>query len=311
MGAENASSTLSEAAASCDEWIELSLRRELLQSTSDVSPRVIRDAMWAAVIPGGARIRPKLCLRIFNACGGAYLAVTESAAAAIEMLHCASLVHDDLPCFDNALYRRQKPSLHRSFGEAAALLAGDALIVVAFRVISKNITSAPEVTARIIEVIVNSIGPAQGLIAGQAMELSNDSTVERYHDSKTVPLFVASAVCGAIGGGADPTPWTEIGEMFGRAYQIADDISDAAADEVRILEKRNARGIHKDCPITSNIVLSLGLEAAVNRFKQCVTDIQEAIPLCPGRDSLRRWTRQTLREIAKQAGDTNLFSGLA
>ena len=86
--------------------------------------------------PGGARIRPRLCLAVAQACGEDQPAVTDAAAAAIELLHCASLVHDDLPCFDDAPIRRGKPSVHRAFGEQLAVLAGDALIVLAFETLA-------------------------------------------------------------------------------------------------------------------------------------------------------------------------------
>ena len=90
-----------------------------------------------AVFPGGARIRPRLCLAVAQACGEDQPAVTDAAAAAIELLHCASLVHDDLPCFDDAPLRRGKPSVHRAFGERLAVLAGDALIVLAFETLAR------------------------------------------------------------------------------------------------------------------------------------------------------------------------------
>ena len=99
-------------------------------------PPLLAAAMRHAVFPGGARIRPQLCLAVARACGDAHPALADAAAAAIELLHCASLVHDDLPCFDDAATRRGQPSVHAAYGERLAVLAGDALIVLAFQTLA-------------------------------------------------------------------------------------------------------------------------------------------------------------------------------
>ena len=101
-------------------------------------PPRLADALRYAVFPGGARIRPRLCLAVAPACGDDDPAASDAAAAAIELLHCASLVHDDLPCFDDADLRRGRPSVHRAFGEPLAVLAGDALIVLAFETLARG-----------------------------------------------------------------------------------------------------------------------------------------------------------------------------
>src|SRR5262249_58610889 len=100
-------------------------------------PRRLSAAMRGAVFPKGARVRPRLCHAVASACGDDEPRATEAAGAAIELLHCASLVHDDLPCFDDAALRRGRPSVHAAFGEPLAVLAGDALIVLAFQAMAR------------------------------------------------------------------------------------------------------------------------------------------------------------------------------
>ena len=99
--------------------------------------------MRHAVLPGGARVRPQLCLSVAQACGDDLPEMSDAAAAAIELIHCASLVHDDLPCFDDADLRRGKPSVHRAYGEPLAVLAGDALIVMAFEALARAAQGEP------------------------------------------------------------------------------------------------------------------------------------------------------------------------
>src|SRR6201985_621642 len=112
-------------------------------------PPRLAAAMRAAVFPKGARVRPRLCHAVASACGDDEPSATDAAGAAIELLHCASLVHDDLPCFDNAALRRGRPSVHAAFGEPLAVLAGDALIVLAFQNMAPPAGSRPPVVRRI------------------------------------------------------------------------------------------------------------------------------------------------------------------
>ena len=126
--------------------------------------------MRYAVFPGGARIRPRLCLAVAAACGDDDPALADAAAAAIELLHCASLVHDDLPCFDDAATRRGKPSVHRAFGEPLAVLAGDALIVLAFETLARAPRAAPQRLAPLLLIVGRAVGVPGGIVAGQAWE---------------------------------------------------------------------------------------------------------------------------------------------
>src|SRR3712207_4775184 len=118
--------------------IELALVEALTRAGSSPCPPLLAAAMHHAVFPGGARIRPRLCLSVAAACGDDDPAVSEAAAVAIELLHGASLVHDDLPCFDDAPIRRGRPSVHCAYGEPAAVLTGDALIVLAFQILASG-----------------------------------------------------------------------------------------------------------------------------------------------------------------------------
>src|ERR1700733_7820463 len=118
--------------------------------------------MRHAVFPRGARIRPRLCLAVAAACGEDDPAAADGAAAAIELMHCASLVHDDLPCFDNANTRRGRPSVHRAYGEPLAVLAGDALIVLAFQTIAWGAARSPARLAALVLAMASATGMPSG-----------------------------------------------------------------------------------------------------------------------------------------------------
>src|SRR3954452_16784827 len=119
--------------------IELALTVAVTRAEAPGCPPRLGAALRHAVFPRGARIRPRLCLAVAAACGDDDPTAADAAAAAVELLHCASLVHDDLPCFDDAPTRRGKPSVHRAFGEPLAVLAGDALIVLSFELLGRAI----------------------------------------------------------------------------------------------------------------------------------------------------------------------------
>src|SRR3954454_3493065 len=121
-------------------------------------PPRLAQAMRHAVFPKGARVRPRLCLAVAGACGDDAPALAEAAAAAIELLHCASLVHDDLPCFDDAATRRGRPPAHRAFGEFLSALAGAALIVLAFETLARSLALRPERLCPLVRIIGRSVG---------------------------------------------------------------------------------------------------------------------------------------------------------
>ena len=173
-----------------------------------------------ASAPGCVTASPRPAARTIRA-------ATEAAGAALELLHCASLVHDDLPCFDAADTRRGRPSVHKAFGEPLAVLAGDALIVLAFQTLAR-VPCAPQRLAILPLTVAQSVGVPSGIVAGQAWECEPQIDLAHYHRAKTGALFAAATVAGAASAGADAEPWRMVGEKLGEAYQVADDIRDAA-----------------------------------------------------------------------------------
>lgn len=246
------------------------------------APPRLAAAMRHAVFPRGARVRPRLCLAVAAACGDDQPGLTEAAAASIELLHCASLVHDDLPCFDNAAMRRGKPSVHRAFGERLAVLAGDALIVLAFETVARA-ACAPERVPPVLLTVSRSVGMPFGISAGQAWECEPACDLARYHQMKTGALFAAATMAGAAAAGHDPTLWRALGEKLGEAYQVADDIRDAAADEDEM-----GKPAGQDAALgRPSAVTALGLTGALARLEGLVKEAIAAIPPCPGAGDLK------------------------
>ena len=253
------------------------------QAEGPGSPPRLCAAIKHAVLPGGARIRPRIALSVAMACAGKPRKVAFGGAAAIELLHCASLVHDDLPCFDDADIRRGKPSVHKAFDERLAILAGDALIVMAFEALSLAATDDSDLLARMLPVVAASVGAPCGIAAGQAWECEPHADLSAYHDAKTGALFAAAAELGAIAAGhCDPAGWRKFGERLGLAYQIADDIRDVAGNE-RDLGKPVGQD---DALGRPNAVRALGLPNAVGRLEALLTKAIEEMPKCPGREQL-------------------------
>jgi geranylgeranyl diphosphate synthase, type II len=181
-----------------DGLIERVLDRSVATSEGPGAPPLLGRAIRHAVFPGGARVRPKLCVAVAAACGdGSGIAPASGAGAALELMHCASLVHDDLPAFDGAAIRRGKPSVHAAFGEPLAVLAGDALIVMAFETLLRECQSAPHVLAPLMTIQIEAVGAPRGIVAGQAWESESSIDLSAYHQAKTGALFVAAAMSGA------------------------------------------------------------------------------------------------------------------
>jgi geranylgeranyl pyrophosphate synthase len=192
-------------------------------------PAELGAAMRHAVLTGGKRLRPILCLAAAEAAGGAR-APAWPAALAVELFHAYTLVHDDLPCMDNDLIRRGQPTVHAKYGQALAVLAGDALQALAFEVAA---TAAPDQAARLVIELASAAGAA-GVIGGQVEDIAwghraDDSTVRFVHQHKTADLFRAAARMGALAGGGDPASINRLGEYaneLGLAFQIVDDLLD-------------------------------------------------------------------------------------
>lgn len=263
--------------------IEQALEMAVNRAAGSEAPPKLSEALRHAVFPGGARVRPRLCLAVAKACGDDAPEMSNAAATACELLHCASLVHDDLPAFDNADIRRGKPSVHRAYGEPIAVLAGDALIVLAFETLAHAAASAPHRLPALTMIVSRAVGMPCGITAGQAWESEPVADLSVYQRAKTGALFVGSAMAGASAAGADPEDWRLLGERLGEAYQVADDVRDAIAD-AREMGKPAGQDIVHDRP---NAVTRLGLPAAVDRLEGLVAGAIVAIPSCPGEDDLR------------------------
>ena len=265
------------------ERIERALETAIAGRLERGCPPGLSAAVQYAVFPGGARVRPRLCLAVAAACGERGPGIADGAASAIELLHCASLVHDALPCFDDAPLRRGKPSVHCAYGERLAVLAGDALIVTAFEALGRASAAHPDRLVKLLATIAASVSMPTGIVAGQAWECETQVVLDDYQRAKTGSLFAAAAVAGAQAAGADSAPWRELGERLGEAYQVADDIQDVASAPEQI-----GKPVGRDRMLgRPNAVEQLGLMGAVYRVKQLVTAAVEAVPVCAGAGSLR------------------------
>ncbi|MCB1669677.1 MAG: polyprenyl synthetase family protein [Gammaproteobacteria bacterium] len=252
-------------------------------SLGGTAPPLLTAAMQHAVFAGGSRIRPRLCLAVASACSEDQPQLTDAAAAAIELLHCASLVHDDLPCFDDAAVRRGKPTVHRAFGEPLAVLTGDALIVLAFQTLTRGGAAHPDRLSRLLLILGSAVGAPGGIVAGQAWECESQVVLADYQRAKTGALFAGVTMAGAAAAGRDPDAWRLMGEKIGEAYQVADDIHDVTADPEE-MGKPGGRDVALDRPSAAR---ELGLEGAIARFKLLVREAVQAIPDCPGAAPLR------------------------
>jgi len=216
-----------------DDRLAVDEQLERLLPAESVQPVTIHQAMRYSVFAGGKRVRPILCLeaaRIFEA----EVAPALYPGCAIEFIHTYSLIHDDLPALDNDDLRRGKPTSHKKFGEATAILAGDGLLTLAFETIARTPVPAERRSAMVTE-IATSAGTVNGMVGGQVADLESEGkkvgpdTLEYIHRSKTAALIRASVTAGGLCAGAsaeDVGRLRRFGETIGWAFQVTDDILD-------------------------------------------------------------------------------------
>ena len=229
-------SLLKEGAELTDHALE-----ELLPCKKTV-PVSIHGAMRHSVFAGGKRLRPVLAMQAGATIAGEVPKGIEKLGAALEMLHTYSLIHDDLPALDNDDLRRGKPTCHVAFGEAIAILAGDALQTRAFEVLA-GLDTPPEATVHIMQLIANAVGTVDGMIGGQVLDLESEhqkptgKLVEAIHRAKTGALIRVSVVAGGVYAGAtikDVARLTMFGLKAGLAFQIVDDVLDMTVDSAQL-----------------------------------------------------------------------------
>lgn len=210
-------------------------RLQQLLPGETVPPSSIHRAMRYSLFAGGKRLRPILCLETSRMLANEPNRDIETIASALELIHTYSLIHDDLPALDNDDYRRGKLTCHKMFDEAIAILAGDALLTLAFRVLSTLSATPPETVTALVAELSTAAGTVDGMIGGQVADLeavsseANPDALEYIHRSKTAALFRASVLLGAIAELADPATLarlSDFGLKAGLAFQIADDILD-------------------------------------------------------------------------------------
>ncbi|MEL6951215.1 MAG: polyprenyl synthetase family protein [Pseudomonadota bacterium] len=267
--------------------IELAIEGALAAHLSEDCPPRLAAAVRYAVSPGGARIRPRLCCAVAAACAADNPHVVDAAAVSIELLHCASLVHDDLPCFDDADLRRGKPTVHIAFDERLALLCGDELIVMAFEVLAAGAGSSPERLQALMRVVGRSVGAPNGIIAGQAYECEPGVDLRAYQQAKTGALFAAATEAGAAAAGEPASAWRQLGSRLGEAYQVADDLLDVCGHVDDIGKPTGQDRLH-DRP---SAVQALGFDGAMSRLATLIDNACESIPDCVGREPLARLVR--------------------
>ncbi len=245
------------------------------------APAGLGEAMRYAVLDGGKRLRPLLVLATAQAVGGAPEAAMR-AACAVELIHAYSLVHDDMPCMDNDVLRRGKPTVHVQFGEPQALLVGDALQALAFELLTPEVGIDPAMSNALCRLLARAAG-AHGMAGGQAVDLASvgrvldQPTLERMHRLKTGALLQASVLMGAACGASPDARAVDhlrrFGASLGLAFQVVDDILDVTADATT-LGKTVGKDAAADKP---TFVALLGLASAQAYADQLLSTAHEAL----------------------------------
>ena len=260
----------------CSPQIEQSLREALEHPTLQAAPQPLKSALAAALLSGGKRMRPAFCRLACEAEGGSWKDA-EPAAVAVEMIHAYSLVHDDLPCMDDDALRRGQPTVHVQFGEATAVLVGDALQTAAFGHLAR--CSNPERAPILVEALATASG-AVGMVGGQQLDMNSETQVEEsladiqaIHEAKTGALLSASFCLGAISAGADVSSWNMFGDAVGALFQATDDLLDATSS-TEVLGKTAGKD---QVAGKATLVSALGLEGARKHADQLAASANAAL----------------------------------
>ncbi len=264
----------------------------------DVRPERLRSSVLYSLTAGGKRIRPVLCIAAYEACGGDGDIVP--CAAALEFIHTYSLIHDDLPAMDDDDLRRGKPTNHKVFGEAMAILAGDALLTEAFALIARHVAADPLIPASSGLWVIHDLATAagiRGMVAGQAQDILSEGeepdaeTLAFIHTHKTAALITASVrIGGMLAGCSDDIleSLTRYGRATGLAFQITDDILDVVGD-TGVLGKTTGSDEEKNKLTYPRL---FGIAAARQKALQLVDEAVDALSSFDGK-------ADPLREIAR------------
>ena len=277
--------------------INTAVSQAIAGAQSDPSPAALAAALDYATSPGGARIRPTILMSVALACGDDRPDVTNAAATALELMHCASLVHDDLPCFDDADTRRGKPSVHKAYSEPLAVLTGDSLIILAFETLTRAAPADAERAMKLLALLARHSGMPHGICAGQGWESEETVDLAAYHRSKTGALFVAATQMGAVAAGHDADPWVELGARIGEAFQVADDLRDAFYDEQTLGKPAGQDALHN----RPNAVEQYGAQGAIQRLNDILAGAISSIPSCPGEAMLAQLVRRQAEAVTPLA----------
>ena len=269
--------------AEFDAWVSAETARveSALESWVPANaPAGLGQAMRYGVLDGGKRVRPLLVLAAAQTVHGQRDAAMR-AACAVELIHAYSLIHDDMPCMDNDVLRRGKPTVHVQFGEAQAMLAGDAMQALAFEVLTPDEGVPPALQARLCSLLARSAGHA-GMAGGQAIDLASighpldEHTLRDMHHRKTGALLQASVLMGAACGQATPAQWAALadyGDALGLAFQVVDDILDVTQASAT-LGKTAGKDLDNNKP---TYVTVLGLAAARRHANELRDQAQAAL----------------------------------
>ncbi len=266
-----------------DAWIDAQLdavETALQQWVPISAPAGLGAAMRYGVLDGGKRLRPLLVMAAADAVRGASPAALR-ASCAVELIHAYSLVHDDMPCMDNDVLRRGKPTVHVQFGEAQAMLSGDAMQALAFEVLTPEEGMAPILQARLCGLLARAAGHA-GMAGGQAIDLASvgkpldESALRDMHHRKTGALLQASVMMGAACGDASPPVLAALGrygEAIGLAFQVIDDVLDVTQASAT-LGKTAGKDVGANKPTYVSV---LGLDAAIRHAQDLRDQAQAAL----------------------------------